>query len=135
MAQPYLDWSAALFDPTKIFGRPEALRDLRVLDLGTIFLGPTTTTYLGEYGAEVIKVEIPGVGDTIRALGPTYHWNMSLIGLSEPKNKYFAGLDVRKRKGRELFPRARETGTAGRLAVSGAPSGSSRRSMHDQRSE
>jgi len=105
MAQPYLDWSAALFDPTKIFGRPEALRGLRVLDLGTIFLGPTTTTYLGEYGAEVIKVEIPGVGDTIRALGPTYHWNMSLIGLSEPKNKYFAGLDVRKPKGRELFNR------------------------------
>ena len=95
-AQSYFDWTARLFDPTKIFGRPEALRDLRVLDLGTIFLGPTTTTYLAEYGAEVIKVEIPGVGDTIRALGPTYHWNMSLIGLSEPKNKYFCGLDLRK---------------------------------------
>ncbi|MBI4589473.1 MAG: CoA transferase, partial [Candidatus Rokubacteria bacterium] len=101
----YFDWAAALFDPARIFAKPEALRGLRVLDLGTIFLGPTTTTYLAEYGAEVIKVEIPGVGDTIRALGPTYHWNMSLIGLSEPKNKYFIGLDVRKPTGRELFTR------------------------------
>ena len=104
-AQPYFEWAARLFDPAKIFARPEALRDLRVLDLGTIFLGPTTTTYLAEYGAEVIKVEIPGVGDTIRALGPTYHWNMSLIGLSEPKNKYFCGLDVRKPRGAEIFTR------------------------------
>jgi crotonobetainyl-CoA:carnitine CoA-transferase CaiB-like acyl-CoA transferase len=101
----YLDWASALFDPARIFGKPEALRGLRVLDLGTIFLGPTTATYLAEYGAEVIKVEIPGVGDTIRALGPTYHWNMSLIGLSEPKNKYFVGLDVRKPEGALLFKR------------------------------
>ena len=88
----YLAWTAQLFDHASIFAKPEALRGLRVLDLGTIFLGPTTTTYLAEYGAEVIKVEIPGVGDTIRALGPTYHWNMSLISLSEPQNKYFAGV-------------------------------------------
>jgi crotonobetainyl-CoA:carnitine CoA-transferase CaiB-like acyl-CoA transferase len=104
-ADGYLAWTTALFDPVKIFAKPEALRGLRVLDLGTIFLGPTTTTYLGEYGAEVIKVEIPGVGDTIRALGPTYHWNMSLIGLSEPKNKYFVGLDVRKPRGADIFKR------------------------------
>ncbi|MBI4608328.1 MAG: CoA transferase [Candidatus Rokubacteria bacterium] len=101
----YFEWTRALFDPAKIFTKPEALRGIRVVDLGTIFLGPTTTTYLAEYGAEVIKVEIPGVGDTIRALGPSYHWNMSLIGLNEPKNKYFVGLDVRKPQGVELFKR------------------------------
>lgn len=101
----YFDWTARLFDPAKIFAKPEALRGVRILDLGTIFLGPTTATYLAEYGAEVIKVEIPGVGDTIRALGPTFHANMSLIGLAEPKNKYFAGLDVRKAKGADLFKR------------------------------
>jgi crotonobetainyl-CoA:carnitine CoA-transferase CaiB-like acyl-CoA transferase len=101
----FFAWSRALFDPAKTFDKPEALRGLKVIDLGTIFLGPTTTTYLAEYGAEVIKVEIPGVGDTIRALGPTYHWNMSLIGLCEPKNKYFVGLDVRRPAGAELFKR------------------------------
>jgi crotonobetainyl-CoA:carnitine CoA-transferase CaiB-like acyl-CoA transferase len=105
MASDYFAWAEALFDPAKIFGKPEALQGVRVIDLGTIFLGPTTTTYLAEYGAEVIKVEIPGAGDTIRALGPSYHWNMSLIGLCEPKNKYFVGLDVRKPKGAELFKR------------------------------
>jgi len=106
MAAPgYSDWTQALFDPATIFAKPEALRGVRVIDLGTIFLGPTTTTYLAEYGAEVIKVEIPGVGDTIRALGPSFHWNMSLIGLSEPRNKYFVGLDVRTPKGADLFRR------------------------------
>ncbi|MBI4635102.1 MAG: CoA transferase [Candidatus Rokubacteria bacterium] len=103
--EDYLAWTAQLFDPARIFGKPEALRGVRVLDLGTIFLGPTTTTYLGEYGAEVIKVEIPGAGDTIRALGPSYHQNMSLIGLAEPKNKYFVGLDVRTPRGAEVFRR------------------------------
>jgi len=101
----YFAWTRALFDPAQIFAKPEALPGIRVIDLGTIFLGPTTTTYLAEYGAEVIKVEIPGVGDTIRALGPSYHGNMSLIGLNEPRNKYFVGLDVRKPKGAELFKR------------------------------
>jgi crotonobetainyl-CoA:carnitine CoA-transferase CaiB-like acyl-CoA transferase len=105
MATGYFEWAAGLFDPAKIFAKPEALRGVRVIDLGTIFLGPTTTTYLAEYGAEVVKVEIPGVGDTIRALGPTYHWNMSLIGLCEPRNKYFVGLDVRTPRGAELLKR------------------------------
>ncbi|HET7875660.1 MAG TPA: CoA transferase [Methylomirabilota bacterium] len=104
-ARRYVDWARALFDPAGAFAKPEALRGVKVIDLGTIFLGPTTTTYLAEYGAEVIKVEIPGVGDTIRALGPSYHWNASLIGLSEPKNKYFVGLDVRKPRGAEVFTR------------------------------
>jgi len=98
-------WAGRQFDPTAVFGKPEALRGVRVIDLGTIFLGPTTTSYLAEYGAEVIKVEIPGAGDTIRALGPSFHQNMSLIGLNEPKNKYFVGLDVRKPRGAEIFRR------------------------------
>ena len=101
----YLEWAGRQFDPAAVFGKPEALRGVRVIDLGTIFLGPTTTSYLAEYGAEVIKVEIPGAGDTIRALGPSFHQNMSLIGLNEPKNKYFVGLDVRKPRGADIFRR------------------------------
>lgn len=106
MAAPgYLEWARQLFDPARIFAKPEALRGVRVIDLGTLLLGPAATTHLAEYGAEVIKVEIPGVGDTIRALGPSYPWNMSLFGLAEPKNKYYVGLDVRKPRGAEVFKR------------------------------
>ncbi len=106
MASPgYGEWARQIFDPAGVFAKPEALRGLRVIDLGTLFLGPTATTYLAEYGAEVIKVEIPGGGDTVRALGPSYPWNMSLFGLAEPKNKYFVGLDVRTPRGAEVFKR------------------------------
>ncbi len=106
MAVPdYFDWTQQLFDPAKAFRKPEALRGIRVIDLGTIFLGPSTTSYLAEFGAEVIKVELPGLGDTLRAIGPIYHRNMSLFMLSEPRNKLFVGLDVRKPRGAELFRR------------------------------
>jgi len=106
MASPnYFDWTQALFDPAAAFRKPEALRGIRVIDLGTIFLGPSTVSYLAEFGAEAIKVELPGIGDPLRAIGPIYHRNMSLFMLSEPRNKHFLGLDVRKPRGTELFRR------------------------------
>ncbi len=106
MAVPnYFDWAQQLFDPAGAFRKPEALRGIRVIDLGTIFLGPSTASYLGEFGAEVIKVELPGIGDPLRAIGPIYHRNMSLFMLSDARNKLFVGLDVRKPRGAELFRR------------------------------
>jgi len=104
-APDYFDWTQALFDPAAAFRKPEALRGIRVIDLGTIFLGPSTVSYLAEFGAEAIKVELPAIGDPLRAIGPIYHRNMSLFMLSEPRNKHFLGLDVRKPRGAELFRR------------------------------
>ena len=49
-----------------------ALAELRVLDLSRILAGPTCTQLLGDYGADVIKVEKPGLGDDTRAWGPPY---------------------------------------------------------------
>ncbi|MEK6529732.1 MAG: CoA transferase, partial [candidate division NC10 bacterium] len=43
--------------------KPEALHGIRVLDLSVIIFGPATGDFLGELGAEVIKVEMPGQGD------------------------------------------------------------------------
>ncbi len=106
MAAPdYFQWTQQLFDPAGAFRKPEALRGVRVIDLGTIFLGPSTVSYLAEFGAEAIKVELPGTGDPLRAIGPIYHRNMSLFMLSEPRNKHFLGLDVRKPRGADLFRR------------------------------
>ena len=48
------------------------LKGLRVLELGELLAGPLVGTLLGEFGAEVIKVERPGRGDVLRQFGPAY---------------------------------------------------------------
>ncbi|AKS46138.1 Crotonobetainyl-CoA:carnitine CoA-transferase CaiB [Octadecabacter temperatus] len=49
-----------------------ALDGLRVLDLSRILAGPTATQLLGDFGADIIKVERPGLGDETRAWGPPF---------------------------------------------------------------
>ena len=45
---------------------PLPLQGIRVLDIGTLIAGPFGATMLGDFGAEVIKVEQPGRGDALR---------------------------------------------------------------------
>lgn len=82
---------------------PSALQGLRVLDLGTFLAGPFAATQLGEFGAEVIKVELPDVGDPLRRFGTPTDCGDTLVWLSEARNKKSITLDLRTPKGAELF--------------------------------
>ena len=80
-----------------------ALEGIRVLDLGTFIAGPHCATILGEFGAEVIKVEPPGEGDSLRRLGTNTECGDTLVWLSEGRNKKCVTLDLRSERGRELL--------------------------------
>jgi len=62
----YFDYTKKLFDPSQAKEKPEVFKDLRVLDFTHVVYGPTVGKILGSYGAEVIKFELPWVGDLWR---------------------------------------------------------------------
>ena len=103
--EQYFQWAAETFNPARIFEKPEALTGVRVVELCTLILGPCTSDYLGEFGAEVIKVELPPTGDTMRYVPPDgYYWeNLCLGFLAENHNKYHVGIDLHQEEGKELF--------------------------------
>ncbi|MFQ5898366.1 MAG: CaiB/BaiF CoA transferase family protein [Candidatus Methylomirabilia bacterium] len=105
MSEGYFEYTGRLFDTTRLFDKPEALRGIRVLELTTLILGPTTADFLGEFGAEVIKVELPPAGDTMRYVTPeaTFWQNASLGFFAENHSKYHIGIDLHAEAGKELF--------------------------------
>ncbi len=80
-----------------------ALKEIRVLDLGTFIAGPHCATILGEFGAEVIKVEPPGSGDSLRRLGTNTECGDTLVWLSEARNKKCVTLNLGTERGRDLL--------------------------------
>ena len=90
-----------------ISAKPEALKGIRVVELATRIFGPVTSDYLGEFGAEVIKVELPLRGDLMRYVAPQgFFWKeVSPAFLSLNRNKLHVAIDVRLREGKELFTR------------------------------
>ena len=80
-----------------------ALEGIRVLDLGTFIAGPYCATILGEFGAEVIKVEPPEVGDSLRRLGTDTECGDSLLWLTESRNKKCITLNLQEERGRQLL--------------------------------
>jgi crotonobetainyl-CoA:carnitine CoA-transferase CaiB-like acyl-CoA transferase len=74
------------------------LSGVRVLDLTAVVLGPLATQILGDYGADVIKVE-PPEGDRMRANGVTRHRGMSSIFLAINRNKRSLCIDLKSADG------------------------------------
>jgi crotonobetainyl-CoA:carnitine CoA-transferase CaiB-like acyl-CoA transferase len=84
--------------------RPLPLSGIRVIDVGTFLAGPYAASIMGEYGAEVLKVEYPIGGDPMRRFGtPTKRHDATLAWLSEARNKKSVTMDLRRPKGVELF--------------------------------
>lgn len=82
------------------------LNGVRVLDIATFIAAPYCATVLGEFGAEVIKVEQPAGGDPFRRFGtPTEREDSTLAWLSEARNKKSVTLDLRAPEGARLFKR------------------------------
>jgi succinyl-CoA---D-citramalate CoA-transferase len=80
------------------------LAGIRVLDLGTRIGAPFAATLLGDLGAEVIKVELPGQGDFMRTIGP-FVGDYSLFWAVEGRSKKSVTCDLRKPAGQALLKR------------------------------
>jgi crotonobetainyl-CoA:carnitine CoA-transferase CaiB-like acyl-CoA transferase len=80
-----------------------ALDGIKVLDLGTFLAGPFCATVLGEFGAEVVKVERPGGGDNLRRFGTDTECGDTLVWLSEARNKRSVTIDFADPRGLELM--------------------------------
>lgn len=78
------------------------LRGMKIVDISTVVAGPFAAGLLGDYGAEVIKVEMPGTGDSLRALAP-HKDGAPLWWKVTNRNKRGITLDLRKPEGRDLF--------------------------------
>lgn len=106
---------------------PAALEGIRVLDLSTVILGPMAAQYLGDLGADVIKVEAPE-GDITRAIGPRRHEGMGALFLANNRNKRSIVLDLKDASSRPVLRRLVErsdvvlhsirSGAAARLGLS-----------------
>lgn len=74
---------------------------LKVLDIATLIAAPTAATFLADFGADVIKVELPGSGDPLRTLGPFYD-GKSLRWSTTGRNKRSATADFHKPEGQAI---------------------------------
>lgn len=82
---------------------PGALNGLKVLDLATFIAGPYCATFLAEFGADVVKVELPGSGDPVRKFGTLTECGDTLVWMSEGRNKRSIELDLRSPEGAETL--------------------------------
>ena len=80
---------------------PMALAGVRVVEMGQLIAGPFAGKTLGEFGADVVKIEPPGAGDPLR------NWRLIQHGTSvwwqvQSRNKRSVAIDLRQAEGQQL---------------------------------
>lgn len=83
---------------------PDALSGITILDLTTVVMGPYATSMLGDFGADVIKVETLD-GDISRRMGPQRNAGMTALTLALQRNKRSIAVDLKSTDGREILTR------------------------------
>ncbi len=78
------------------------LQGIRVIDMATVLMGPVATQILGDYGADVIKIE-PPEGDVMRHAGTARNPNMGPMYLATGRNKRSVALDIKKAEGKRAL--------------------------------
>ncbi|MEE2881153.1 MAG: CaiB/BaiF CoA-transferase family protein [Chloroflexota bacterium] len=81
----------------------KALQDIQVLDLTRALAGPFCTLMLGDYGADVVKIEIPKTGDDTRHWGPPFIGEESAYFLSINRNKRSLTLNFKESEAIQIF--------------------------------
>lgn len=84
------------------------LQGVKIIDMTSVLMGPYATQTLGDYGADVIKVEAPE-GDITRQIGPTRHADMGPVYLNCNRSKRAIVLDLKSEDGRNALLRLIET--------------------------
>ena len=79
------------------------LAGVRVLDLTRVVAGPYCSMFLGDLGAEVVKIEQPGAGDDTRGWGPPFAGGESAYYLSINRNKQSLTLDLKSKRAVEVL--------------------------------
>jgi crotonobetainyl-CoA:carnitine CoA-transferase CaiB-like acyl-CoA transferase len=114
-ALSFEDYCRTVFDPKAAWGKPEALKGYRALSPTQYILGPSSCAYIAELGAEVIKIEMPRLGEPMRHttpynepyLFPVSRWvpdrGLGLGVSSANMNKYFISLDMRTDEAKQVM--------------------------------
>jgi crotonobetainyl-CoA:carnitine CoA-transferase CaiB-like acyl-CoA transferase len=105
--EDYFSYTAKLFNPSETNQKPEVLKGIRVLDFSHVIFGPTATRIMANYGAEVIKLELPFHGDLWR---PATYWgrywkHSNPLWHFVTQNKYFVGLDLKHPAAKDIIYR------------------------------
>ncbi len=79
------------------------LSGIRILDLTLIMAGPYCTLILGDLGAEVIKIEKPGIGESSREMPPHFFEGQSAYFIAMNRNKKSMTLDLKSEAGKRIF--------------------------------
>jgi len=90
--------------PIEVIAGAGPLTGLRVVELGTLIAAPFATRMLGDFGAEIIKIESPGGGDPLRKWRKL-HQGTSLWWYLQSRNKKSVTLDLKSAEGQDIVRR------------------------------